>query len=114
MQEADENTFRNLLSRLRTEDPNRFHFMLFEAFLRSVDDNAIKAFQHKDNDEIPDAVFVVFKGYGNAAAATVSMERLKAEIEAEQAKHPPRAKNLLSDDSDDLTDDDMDDLEDEQ
>lgn len=80
MTELEENTLRSLLSRFREEQPEEFLALVMQTLLIRVEDNSIIAFNHKDDDGIPDATFAVFKGYKPAAWATESLETLKTRL----------------------------------
>lgn len=77
MTELEENTLRSLLARHREEDPVAFVDLLLQTLLIRLDDNSISGFKHHDDDKIPDALFVVFKGYKPAEWAEQSLVELK-------------------------------------
>ena len=83
LNEADENSLRNLLSRLREEDPARLIEIIFNTVLTRIPEpNALVALRQKDNGEInpATAVIVIFKGEGPSKWAEESLEEMRKTI----------------------------------
>lgn len=70
MKEAEENTLRNLLTRMRQEDPTGFVNLVIDVMLARVGDNQIILMDRFDADDIRDSTIVVGKGVGAAARLT--------------------------------------------
>lgn len=87
--EVEENAVRNLLSRMRQEEPARFIDLVIQSLLAPINDNSIVAIgnaSRKSEDESA-AVVVIFKGDGPAKLAIDSLAQLQArlkELESEQ------------------------------
>lgn len=60
--EADENTFRNLMSRLREEDPGAFHSICVQTILAPLRDESCRLICLEGDSELVTSVIVVCKG----------------------------------------------------
>lgn len=81
--EVEENLFRNLLARVRNEQPGRFIELFFLSVLAPIEsEEAMVVLRHLDEEEKPDAVVVIFKGPKPAAWADASVVELKRKMEA--------------------------------
>lgn len=80
MTEVDENNFRVLLTRFREEKPDEFILLLLQSLMNRLGDNSISAFRHKDDDQIPVGLVVIFKGIKPAAWAEESLLELQGRL----------------------------------
>lgn len=80
MTEADHNSLRNLIGRLREENPQEWVSLLFQSMLNRMDENAITMIRHTDDDSIPDAALLVFHGYAPTKWADSLVTELNSRI----------------------------------
>lgn len=85
MTEADENTLRVLLSRLREEDPAAFTTMLIQTLLNRIGDNVILGIRHKDDAGNADALICIFNGERVAGWAEEALRALQHKLDKEVA-----------------------------
>lgn len=86
LNEAEENMLRTLVARLRETNPAAFTELLFQSTLNRVPTDSITAFRHCDSDDIPDAILVLFTGYGPTQWAEKSVLDLKRQTEAAEGE----------------------------
>lgn len=80
MHEADENSFRNLLSRLRQEDPKRFLELICSSILAPMEENTIASIRITDDEEQLSAMIMVFKGEKVASWANAAEIELREKL----------------------------------
>lgn len=87
MNEAEINTLRNLIGRIREEDPNQFLLIVYDSMLNRMDDETVVAIRHKDQNEHPDACLVICKGREPAVWAEASVLELQRRLEEYRSQH---------------------------
>jgi len=88
--EVEENMARNLLARMRQEDPEALLRLLFDTVTARMDPLAdvIACFRRIDDDGVPDLALVLFKGKGPAEWAIASMQDMKRKVEGDLGSPP--------------------------
>jgi len=77
MTEVEENQFRNLMARMREEDPATFITITLDVLLSKIEDNSLVAIRRKDDDDVPCSVIAIFNGHGPAKWAIQAMNELQ-------------------------------------
>lgn len=82
MNEAQENSLRVLLQRLREDDPNRYMSLLFEVIATRFDDESISAMRNVDAGcEDATIVFAVARGVNASKVMQMNLDVLKSQLD---------------------------------